>query len=292
MAGSRIGPTVLAVLGALLAAGCTSPASGPTDDGTEAGPTAGSEPVSGAPLPPPDVGDVALIDQAHWSDCWGIYSHFIWPGTMAPGGHPDGWEPEATYYATEVRLIAMECSRLSWGNLERGPIRFVVEYHNNHGVPDACRAESGPIQYWLLNALWVDDQQVADELRAEEGLPTVFAPIELDIGDVGSLLQRTASWQGSTLESYQESASATTTSMGAPKRLFWPNAAGGITWMDFDVEAQTPDYGDRLTRGTMQDPMLMAGVGPAYAATGGAFDDGSMGGEIARFQDLKCERPV
>jgi hypothetical protein len=197
-------------------------------------------------------------------------------------------------FASEVRTIGMECSRFGWGAIERGPVRFVVEYQNNFKTPAKCRAGSTS-QSWVINSIWVNDADVATRLAATEGLPVQFAAIDLSGESVGTAFHGKATWgtPASTVEVYQESGPTEPAVLGAAGRFYWKNSAAGVSSIEFGGDGvKGPTYpSERPVTGTMSPPMLMSAF-PAYSGAGFAFAAGQFGGEIARFRDLLCESPL
>src|ERR1051326_7899077 len=254
-----------------------------------ASPGAGIPSTSGAPAMD-GSGPLALPESASFSDCKGIYTTFYWPGTSSPAPHFPGWDPDPRHPASEIREIVMECARLGWGAIERGPIRFVLEYANNFRAPTACITGTA-LQSWILHAMWTDDAEVARRLATSEGLPVNATPISVVGTDVAAAYQADVSWGGpaSTLTSDQESAPNQPAILGAPARLIWRNGAG-VSYLDFGGDKVSgPTYpNDRDVRGTMHAPMLMATLNENYVGTGFGFAGGQFGGEIVRFKDLQC----
>lgn len=281
------------LLACLLLAGCAQP---DNSRGPDAGMDATTSPsITNQPIPPSvAIIEGSLPEGAFWTECVGMYTTFIWPGTIGPSSSAFDWPPDDTQWASEVRMIIIECNRFGWGEFQRGPIRFVIEYENNHQFPEGCDGES-PAQPWVLTSIWTDDAEVATQLRAVEGMPADVATISLARDELGTVLHGTATWGAtdskSVLESYQEPDPSTKADFGHPPRLYWRNGQGGASWIDFDVNVEGPTYpSERIATGTIQQPMLMA-VLPHYTGQGYTFDAGTFGGPIGRFNDLECAQP-
>lgn len=275
---------------ALLWAGCTSPKEAPDADSTLGPVSAGPSFDPGAPaaLAESDALPVELL----WTNCQGIYTWFVWPLETNPATAFDGWEATPRE-ATEVRMMAVECERVSWGDFVRGPIRFVFDYHNDLMPPPTCTVSTH--HAWILNAVWTDDAEVADQLARVEGMPVQVSPIEVTVQGTAAVHIAAASWASSTLSVQQEPMDQEPAIMGLPLRLFWKNPLGGVSAVYFVTDlVDGPAYpSERLATGTIAAPMIMSNLaGGQYAGPGFMFYGGNFGGDLNRYEDLRCGQPA
>ncbi|MFA5943260.1 MAG: hypothetical protein WC876_02210 [Candidatus Thermoplasmatota archaeon] len=197
-------------------------------------------------------------------------------------------------------MMAWECSRFSFGDIERGPIKFLIEFHNLLSVPEKCQATEGPIFYWILASIWVDDPEVANLLRMAEGMNAYAATIDSSDASETGLPTRTWTWsagvQASSMQIVQETASLQRFPK-APSRWYWQNEVAGISFMDVTYGAlgavgppnvDAPASSQRVMTGTMHPPMLMSELGPDYAGFGTMLEQGEFEGSMTRYRDMVC----
>lgn len=234
-----------------------------------------------------------------------MFSAFTWPLDTAPGSSFPGWEPSEGGLSSSVDMMAWECNRFSFGNIERGPIRFLIESHNYFSVPEGCHAERGPIFYWILSSIWVDDPEVAAILGVSEGMPAYAASIDASDESTTGLPTRAWTWSA---EGFQPSSMSIVQEMESsfrfpkiPSRWYWQNELDGISFMDIKYDAvgavgppnvDAPGMSQRPMTGTMSEPMLMAALGEDYVGFGTMLEEGQFEGVIARFGDMTCGHPV
>jgi hypothetical protein len=227
------------------------------------------------------------------SECSGIYTTSPVPSATGPGNHPEGWAPP--HPVSEIRIISAECQRIHYGELERGPISIVVEFHSQMEPPAACKPESGAMQFWMISQLWLTDSESVSAVVENDSLPSEVAPISI-LTTSDPLLHRAATWSShdaeSKLEVVQESESENYgSSWTAPARFYWQNHYGGISWMTFAVEGDYTNNFDHPVTGTLRPPFLQSND-PAYAGIGGMLERTTLGGEIHRFGNNDCTQPL
>ncbi len=180
-----------------------------------------------------------------WNDCRGFFVSDIYPAGNNPGTPPGGWGQANGF--SRVGLFGWECTRIHWDNLERGPIRLLLELHDNMVVPENCRTDA-KTEMWSLASFWTDDEGVA-ALAATLDLPVRQDLIKREIGPAGD-----ESWQWG--DSSLQVTSAQEGSVLLPDaRLFWE--ADGVHVLDLDQTA-TGGSSNGASVGTFAAPMLLA----------------------------------
>lgn len=283
--------TCMLLLAAVLFAGCAE------DGGKQADPpsaTSSTSQVSDSTnQPPPVITDSpALSNSMQWSSCHGLYTKFYFPGPLNPAADFEGWYDRDPYLPTEISLLVFECERFGFRQVERGPMRFVVEITNDRRPPDGCLFMEPEGQPFNVLGIWSSDPEVVEELRSE-GMPAGLADIAFALESSPSL-HAASEWvvdgESSSLEVRHESASQTLALAPRPWRLFWHNPFGGVSAVDFGQEVNGPGpQPERPVSGILGAPMTMAGP---YAGPGFHFTDSDFGGPITRFQDVECKSPA
>lgn len=194
---------------------------------------------------PPATGPPGDAHAFTWNGCEGFLAVGWFAAGLNPGTPPGGWD-DAGGGPTRVGLLGWQCDRVHWDHLERGPVRFLLEVHDDMTVPAACQA-GAERTHWTLAGLWTDDGAVADLARAA-GLPVHAAPIRRDGSDL-----ETWSWDRSSLTA---PAGGDEPVLLPPARLFW-DAAGGVHALDLESDAHGSGT-NRLATGTFAPPMLLA----------------------------------
>ena len=263
---------------ALLAAGCASP-------------------VAPAPPPGPDVplGDPASGQQPRLEGCSGFALDAQWPGRHPRAHVPDGWD--AREGNTRVRLQGWACERLAWGPFERGPVRLVLETHNQQVAPAPCRGADRTTELEVLQSLWVDDAEVAAYLLAE-GLPVQATGIEVRheaVADDAAVVRW--AWGDGAADVQVPAPGGSVPSPTLARRLFWDD---GVRVSSLDVVAQwsvpgaaagPADLAGRSAAvGEFAPPLLLADR-PSLPAPANAFDAAHWAATLRHHGDLRCAPP-
>lgn len=274
--------TPVILTAALLAAGCLAPATAPRP-----GAESPDEPASGA--------------QPRAEGCSGFALDARLAGRHPRAHVPEGWATQQG--ASRVRLQGWVCERLAWGPFERGPVRFVLETHNQQVTPVACRQADRLTDLEVLQSMWIDDVDVAAYLHAE-GLPAQAAAIDVqedEAADGVTVLQWTWGPSGmATVQLLAPDGSVPATEQA--RRLFWDDGAR-ITSMDVVATWSAPGtaagpgelVGRSAAVGEFAPPMLL-GDGPLpgdrrgspATAPANAFDAAQWRGTLQHYGDLQC----
>jgi hypothetical protein len=198
--------------------------------------------------------------------------------------------------ATDHHVTVLECQRISVGRFERGPIHFLIEEHDKIAIPQACLDyEPEYDDFRVLRRLWLDDAELVQYLSESLGLPTLLGQFAFTRTPTDSVHGRTWTWKEpgqpeseiiySRLETIPGGSASTA-------RLVWHNGSA-VTLMDFTEDEKRPAVSTLNTVVRLHPPMMHA-VPEAEVYTGvySLVDSGDYSGQIYRFGDLKCERPL
>lgn len=230
------------------------------------------------------------------SQCTGfVGSTHPYPRAVGPGQPPPGWEPvDSTIPTSYVLIGGYECNRVSIGPYERGPVRIVWDAHDHADIPAKCLEGRPPLSLApILNAVLANDQQIADHLRNEYGLPVEYAEINATAQPTGPMNERSWTWgPGSTPSELTFVDDGTSAPFDFNERFLWQRR-NGIGVLDMTYERTGPELTDREGYGVMQTPMLLANsTTQLFAGPINYFPTLSGEGAFHLFSDLMCEQPA
>lgn len=192
-----------------------------------------------------------------------------------------------------------ECNRISWGPFERGPIRLLFELHDRLNPPGNCTNHDGTdgfISLWILNSLWIDDEELANYLKVTYDLPTIFAQMSVKDDLQSGIGTQVWSWnepgKPSSQVTYYVANSVNATDVPYTDRMYWYNETT-LSYVNLRIVANVDQVNPGITPGTMQPPMLYTYNGmTSYIGTGQKFDSMELSANLKRYGDFKCERPL
>lgn len=219
---------------------------------------------------------------------------FTEPAATAPTGSeiPPGWEQPIDSISS-YQLEVFRCGRVSIGPYER-PVTGMTEVHNKITVPPQC-VEFKPdiLGVYVMVALWLDDQEVADYLHRTYGMPVRVA--QFDYVDDATAQQRRWSWStgdspasemGMPFVADDSFESADTT------RMVWHNGTAVSMWDTADVQRNENFVYLLAVYGVLREPMLHARADGEPVVGRGESSTGEKTQAIYRFRDLECKEPL
>ncbi|MES2155108.1 MAG: hypothetical protein V4510_08235 [bacterium] len=214
-----------------------------------------------------------------------------WPGSTNPGGPPANWSGTSGP-GSELGVALFDCARVQWGPYER-PLQFILELHTNMTTPAACRRGQFD-NFYILNAIYVDDANVTRFLRDELGFPALNTAINVTFqGD-----KMAASWRpegGEVSEVQDQRLHAYDSPESIIRRVAW-ETHGHVSLLDWTAASQTAQPGVVPATGHMRPPMLQSKMGDPYIGGRGGFDgftdDTEVEGHLYRFNDDQCKAPI
>jgi hypothetical protein len=253
--------------------------SGPSTESTTSGPTYNLTPA-GVP------------DSMFGTDCVGLGSAFTWPGQTGPGSHPSGWAPQG-HVGSDVHVDLFRCTRLSWGAFER-PVSLLVETHDMFDAPDSCRQGQFDTTF-MMNSIWINDTQVAAWLNQTYGMPARYGSIDYQLETTSGLESHRWRWNVPGGEASFISFNTSQIHLQPDQyihRWYWYNATA-VSFINWTDKWQSSD-GQGITPGEMHPPMLYSQsyTPNPYLGQGGVLYSESFEGDIHRFGDLACEKPL
>jgi hypothetical protein len=216
------------------------------------------------------------------------------PLALAPAEPPANWS-RTDSPVTGLVMTLFQCERVGFGGLERGPLHILVEGHGNGYAPDGCVPENG-WSMWALHALWVSDAEVAIIL-GKLGIPVRLAEFDVEIDAALEPTVRHSTWSWRVPDGEWSSVQAyewypTETTMTFVERYFWGNDTM-VGYIDLSQEMTFPTQHDNFLVGDLKEPTLYAELGlPAYQGQGGLYGHAEVSGEIHRFGDAICKKPL
>ncbi len=271
----------------VLIAGCTESGPAPSEDPKPSTPPPQDPPETPIdPVDPPSIPDLRTPGMAV-NDCqaWLITQYY------APGQHPatapPDWEAENDLGVRGVNLYAWECQRINFGPFERGPVRIVVEAHDNFMPPAECREGNGTFFNAYLSRLLVDDADIANFMHTMHGLPASYAEFDATVDAAAVVSTYTWTWDSdggvsvvSVIEDDQQTPADLITT-----RFLWRNGTQA-GWLHTQFTNTAPIITDRLATWQLAPPMLMAS-NQTEAGTGSVLV-GSWSATIQQFEDSGC----
>lgn len=260
-----------------------------------------SSPTSLRPPAPTEPGAPGFVDVAFWSDCKGFRTSVAVVRSMhqLPPG-PDDWEERSPPLADfDDRFY--ECSRLSWGGFERGPVVVLLELAGDMGFPpEQCSGESATLLR-QLGTIWFDDPEVAAYAREVYKMPAFYGDFSVTRQTMDGVI--TQKWTWSTPGA--ASSNVTFPDVEVPTnpgshvtRVFWfpESQVYAFDWLEeWQVDSLTlPGTAFRPAAGIFESPMLFATSGDQRQFVGRSERYGGMNATASfhRFGDSQCESPI
>ncbi len=247
-----------------------------------AGPTVGPEDLSDEILPAKALESIAM------DACSGASLGIHWPGDTNPAPAPETWgRPPNTVPFTTIGLVALSCSRLGIGDLER-PASIVIEMTSAIRPPDGCLEGGESLTQWFAYRSWVNDSLVAQALRVR-GFPVMEADISFRTSN--GLLTTTDEWAIETeggsggLTIQHEEALDRASREGL--RIFWDHG-GGISYWDTVLSGSGPSTTNRVAIGTAAPESLAGQFEGRFVAPSEPLRNASLRGEGAWTSDYSC----
>ncbi|MCA1810878.1 MAG: hypothetical protein LC623_02580 [Halobacteriales archaeon] len=154
----------------------------------------------------------------------------------------------------------------------------------------------GIVALWILHSLWVDDQDLADYLKATYDLPVIFAQFNIKQDVHNGVGTQVWSWNepGKPASQVTYYVSDTTSSTGpvSTERMYWFNATN-LSYANLRIVPLLDQVPLAITPGTMQPPMLYTYNGmTTYLGTGQKFDSMELSANLKRYGDFECAQPL
>ena len=244
--------------------------------------------------PPSQIATEFVIGNLEFDGCRGSSTAFNYPPLIDPGEYPKAWgERDFINVGSGYFFELFKCERIHVGPFERGPIHYMMESHDKMPFPPSRCRENATGNLYIMHNFLIDDQELADYLANELGMPAHFG--ELDVMETPNPVGLDMTWRW-TFPGGQTSTISTSAQGGmigpitdTNDQTFWFNdTVLGV----FDqtavlnvqlLSAQQPAFG------ILYPPMLYAenGMTP-YAARGGIFEGGSISRPLKLFSDHLC----
>ena len=280
------------VLGVLLC-GCTD--SGVPGDGETSSQTPprtenadGVAPDTPQPQVPTLIDDLLLLNECH-----GVSTRAIREPTILGANPPFGWNPRSDC-TVAVSLDVLACARLSYATLER-PVTLAVQTHDNLVVEGNCAAGAGdrydvPL---VVHQILVNDSEVLSSLESL-GLPALAGTFSETQEETQGLVG--TRWDFSPVDGPESWLTKPITAQpdfrtGITYRMFWQNALGGISYMDWTQSFFSNGLDVVPVWGMISDPFLHPPGVNVYADLGNTLKDSHVQADIQNFGDLECAHP-
>ena len=291
----RFAPALVIVL---LLAGCLDGHNEPKLDGPSPSATfRHTETMSGStglPSPPPNGNSTQMIALDGCRK--GINAAIYVPQALYPNAVP----PEASWAANSPLLVMTvevhECQRISVGPFERGPIHFLLEYHDNVDAPASCRAIPGDYTSDdALSQMWLDDPDIVSYLQTTYRLPIRFASVNVTQVALGP--ETRDHWifglPGEANSSLEAMIGGNDTTSFPVYRLYYSPTMGKISFVDYSVSEKFEGLRNPLVTGKLAPPLLYASTGTGdVVAYGSPSRDGHYSAQIHQFGDDQCKEPL
>lgn len=263
-------------------------------DVPQAAPTSNSPPEGALPPLESDAGVEPEPRNVVFDGCHGLSSVIDFVGDTGPGKPPGNWSPTKGW-RNELLLLFYECARITWGPIERGPVRMFWETHTNFAAPVACR-EGEYSTMAALHALWLDDPGLANYLNRTYGLNTLianFTPVD-DRSNGVQQVRWTWGIPGHPSSTIQYSQAIVTPGpVQNIHRLVWFQGRDTVWSLTLDQTMTYTNGQTALTPGTLQPPTLYAASGTeTYWGRGSADLGAILAAEIEKFGDSACRNSL
>jgi len=286
----------IAILGLLLAAGCTAPQNGGKAPPASHAQTGSSQPPSSSSSSNSSEEPKKVLGIS-WNGCKGLGVSLQHANALGldQGDVPAGWETDGLQNNI-YQVIVNQCARVSVGPFERGPASVVIEMDDAVAPPASCEHFNGGYDdSQVLYSLWVDDTEVADYLKATYGMPVHFGAITFDLKDSPAGQVQTWNWN-------ETGSSASTLSGLRPTgpennatyldRIAWKVGAG-VSFIDLRQDRILPLVTGATGEGVLAPPMRYGQHGAApFAGLASIWNQADQFGPIYRFGDTQCKKPL
>src|ERR1051326_5106532 len=292
----RVAFEIFAIL-AILLAGCFQ-GSNPND--SQASLNAPSKVASDTQPPANSTHNVAVslgntsIDFLELDNCTALEMVHREPADLVGAKPPPSWGPAPTPMA-EIFITAYECLRIHLGPLERGPIQFLIEVHDNRDPPTKCGNAGNYTSSEVIHQVWSNDSVVVDFLTTSLGLPAIVGTItttstNLPRGEIVNWTLASPGYSSSVITTLKTGGDTVRESLYIFRR-FWVNERGGISYIDYNWADNRYQEEWPIGYGTLNDPFLHLPGDSSYVGTYNLLYATTVREKIARFSDLKCEHP-
>ncbi len=166
---------------AVLVGGCLGlPAESPAEQPVPAEGNASSTTALGAP-------------NLYLEGCDGGFVLMRVPDALLQNAAPSAWSGEngAIFY---LNYYFFTCQRVGWGDIERGPVSFVLEAEGIAGYPESCVPQGAPNPYYI-HAVYSDDKDFGERLARAMFTKFYLSQHSLDPGSATSGAHGKLSWQ-------------------------------------------------------------------------------------------------
>lgn len=259
--------------------------------------------LSGCMNDPPAAADTSSTDNPEdayssghlfaLTGCQGAELAHEWvgpPGPHGPPPPPDAWADIYTGHHFSWSLEVLECQRLGWGLVERGPLSVAIEMHDAYAAPEACRAGLDEMHFLrYIHRIYIDQDDVV-QYALEWGMPIHLSEISRNIRDFGSVALRLepAGNEESKIDVQRPSAFegyATPTSVA----FFW--------FQEEKVHRLTLHRESRTSTGDvavleMAPPSIMSDFPSSLVANASWLTDLHWTGDLVTFSDSTCKEQI
>jgi hypothetical protein len=258
---------------------------------------ASDQPGSGSnqtTAPPRQSAPAAPAQEVAASGCSGMATDFRWPGTTNPGKVPPGWDPDPMQGLSDASLEMYDCEAFRWLDEDVGPVRMLVEMHNSFTLPESCPTSGapGPYGFYMLASWWLDNATLAERMRQEMGLPTVFGTLVHQ--DSSTPATEGAHWEWSSpggessfVDLVEAPSAPIPVTNTLDRRLYYFDEER-VSHVHMALTGPRPSAGEGPATGHMAPEMLMSAFGSDYASTGLLRPGVGFEGPIVRYEDFQC----
>jgi hypothetical protein len=260
----------------------------------EQSPSVGETSSSASPSNPPSLLENASIAMDGCGK--GITALVYAPQALYPSAtpHDPSWSSDSPVVA--ITLLVQECSRISVGPFERGPVRFLLEVHDNLVSPTSCREVPGDYTSdEAFSQLWLDDAEIAAYLQATYGLPVRFASISVVSESLGTRTSDhwTFGVPGEPVSTLDSIIGATDTTSFPVYRLYYSPSEGRVSFADFTFHLEYAGLDYLLSTGKVAPPLIYGSTGTGdLVAYGSPSRNSHFSVEIHQFGDDECKEPL
>jgi hypothetical protein len=210
------------------------------------------------------------------------------PAELFGGPLPPGWQPESSPVFQLLQLY--ECTRLSWGTFERGPVHLIFELSEDFIAPEAC--ERGDFEREsIVRALWIDDAEIGAWLAKTYNFPIRIATVNVERVGAEATVEtwKWAQTQDAQSELHFQFSIPRSDPTTTRHRLYWFDQ-DSVNYMDLSKTFSYDDNAMRASAGVLQQPTIYANWTGSneYAGLADRLYGLDAAVSISLFDDFQC----
>ncbi len=211
---------------------------------------------------------------------------------QAEQGPPAAWTQPTFAIQTNTNYLYYECERFAWMEFER-PVRLLAEVNTNFVADNNCTTgDHFPAS--LVQAIYLDDAELASALQERYSLPVQLSALKLEAELTNTPMAVQLEWQvGDNPRSASTFRFEGDLTAGTPDRSSWVwESTTGINTLLLSDDSMFYHPSPMIATTDVSEPMMVANtIADTPMAHAGFRPHTTISATLTEYEDMLCEQP-